>query len=82
MVDSHDGYFICVPFRSSICHENAFLFKTTSQSTRARSGLDYTKIIIIDNDDYIDAASPAIIKQKEYTEMTVNLQRIVSEVLA
>lgn len=41
LIDKHDGYFICVPFRSSITHGNAFLFKSTTRSQRTKSGLDY-----------------------------------------
>jgi len=81
LIDSHDGYFICVPFRSSIRHNNAFLFKGTARSKQSLSGLDYSKIVIISNDDYIDSVSTAVIDQDEYNEMMVNLQQIVTEVL-
>lgn len=27
LIDTHDGFFICVPFRSSINHKYAFFFK-------------------------------------------------------
>ena len=45
LIDSHDGFFICVPFRSSINHKNAFFFKGTARSQRTKSGLDYSKIV-------------------------------------
>lgn len=54
LIDTHEDYFICVPFRSSITHNTAFLFKNTQRSKRSRSGLDYTKMALIKNLDYID----------------------------
>ena len=51
LIDTHCDYFICVPFRSNIGHNNAYLFKGTKRSKRSRSGLDYSKIAII-KDNY------------------------------
>jgi len=79
LIDSHDGYFICVPFRSSIGHKNAFLFTGTVRSRKTKSGLDYSKIAIIKNSNYLDSDTTAVIDQDEYTEMIKNLPTIVSE---
>lgn len=89
LIDTHSDYFICVPFRTTIKHNNAFLF---TQSTRTpnppsattqilRPGLDYSKILIIRNTDidYLDYASPATVDPGEYREMEQNLPMIVSE---
>ena len=81
LIDSHAGYFICVPFRSNISHKNAYLFKNSARSRKMRSGLDYSKTVIISNPDYIDSSANAVVDQDEYKEMMVNLPRIVSEVL-
>ena len=45
LIESHYGYFICVPFRTNIRHKNAFLFTNTKRSKKYASGLDYSKII-------------------------------------
>ena len=82
LIDTHDDYFICVPFRSSINHNNAYFFKRTVRSKKTRSGLDYSKIIIIQNPDYIDSATPAVVDQDEYNEMTTHLQQIVKEAVS
>lgn len=79
LIDSHEGYFICVPFRSSITHQNAYLFTGTARSKQSKSGLDYSKIVIIQNSDYIDSKNAAVVDQDEYNEMMANLPRIVSE---
>lgn len=80
LIESHDGYFICVPFRSSIGHKNAFLFTGTNRSKKARSGLDYSKIVLIKDSNYLDATATVIIDQDEYAEMIRNLSTIVQEV--
>lgn len=77
LIDSHDDYFICVPFRSSIGHKNAFLFTGTARSKKSKSGLDYSKIAIIKDIDYFDSTATAIVDQDEYNEMMKNLPTIV-----
>ncbi len=69
LIDTHDDFFICVPFRSNISHKNAFLFTNTARSEKSKSGLDYSKIIIIQNSDYIDSLTPAIVDHYEYLEI-------------
>ncbi|NBJ94146.1 type III toxin-antitoxin system TenpIN family toxin [Parablautia muri] len=53
LVQSHYGYFICIPYRSHINHKYAFRFKKSIRSKRANSGLDYSKIVIIKKGEYI-----------------------------
>lgn len=80
LIASHDDYFICVPFRSSIGHKNAFLFTETARSKKSKSGLDYSKTAIIKDTEYLDATTKAIIDQDEYTgtkkQLCANLSRI------
>lgn len=68
LIESHDDYFICVPFRSSIGHKNAFLFTDTIRSKKTKSGLDYSKISIIKDTNYFDSNTAAIVDQDEYAE--------------
>lgn len=82
LVESHDGYFICVPFRSSITHNNAYIFTSTARSLRTRSGLDYSKSVIIENADYIDSTTTAIVDSDEYSEMMANIEQITREVIS
>ena len=81
LIDIHADYFICVPFRTNITHKNAYLFKNSVRSRTNRSGLDYSKTVIICNPGYLDSSANAVVDQDEYKEMMVNLPRIVSEVL-
>lgn len=80
LIDSHEDYFICVPFRSGIRHKNSFLFSDTKRSKRINSGLDYSKIVIIKEPGYLDSTTAAIVDQDEYNEMIKNLPTIVREV--
>ena len=47
LVDLHTDYFLCIPFRSNINHNNAYMFKNTARSIKSKSGLDYSKMVII-----------------------------------
>jgi len=47
LFQTHYDYYICVPYRTEISHKYAFHFKKTKRSKLHKSGLDYTKIIII-----------------------------------
>ena len=81
LVNYMDDLFLCIPFRSHISHNYAYHFKNSNRSKRCRSGLDYTKIALIKNDDYIDGDTPAVVDQDEYKETIQNLDRIVREVI-
>lgn len=77
LIDTHDDYLICIPYRSNINHKNAYLFKNSIRSRQARSGLDFSKIVLIKNPNYIDEKK-AIIDRDEYTETMSNLPIIAS----
>ena len=68
-------------FRSSINHNNAYIFKETRRAKRTRSGLDYSKTVVIQNDEYIDSTKTAVVDQDEYAELMKNLILIDREVL-
>lgn len=81
LIETHSEFLICVPFRTSINHPNAFHFKGTKRSLKSHSGLDYSKSVIIKNNDYIDSKAHAVVDQDEYRELMRNLPTIVNEVL-
>ena len=80
LFQSHYDYFICVPFRTEISHTYAYHFKNSKRSKNHKSGLDYTKIIIINKSEYIDNVG-ALVDQDEYTETVSNIKRIKREAL-
>ena len=73
--------FICISYRTEINHEYAFHFVNTARAKAHKSGLDYSKIVIIEKTNYIDTAG-AIIDKDESNETMVNLERIKKEALA
>jgi len=81
MIDLHEDYLICIPFRSAIPHKNAFLFTGTQRSRRSRSGLDYSKVVLIKDSVYLDSAH-AVVDQDEYREAMRNMPQIVREIAA
>ena len=80
LIEYIDDLFICVPFRSHVPHKYAYHFKSSARSRQHRSGLDYTKVILIRNPVYLDTVTPAVVDQDEYKEVIQNLPRIVQEV--
>lgn len=80
LIDTHSDYLICVPYRSSVNHKNAFLFKGTERAKRTKSGLDYSKIVLIQNPNYIDSSAKPVIDRDEYKETIQHLPKIVKEV--
>lgn len=75
LIQSKYGYFICIPYRSHINHKYAFRFRTSQRSRKSKSGLDYSKIIIITNSDYI-RENDAIVDKDEYNETVSNIELI------
>ena len=80
LFQTHYDYFICIPYRTEINHPYAFHFTTTERSKVHKSGLDYSKIVIIAKTKYIDSAD-AIIDKDEFKETMVNLERVKKEAL-
>ena len=54
LIQTHYDYFICIPFRSRVNHKYCYHFKDSERSRRGKSALDYSKVAIINNSDYID----------------------------
>lgn len=78
LIQSHYDYFICIPYRTEISHGYSYKFTSSQRSSAHKSGLDYTKIVIVSNKDYIEA-SDALVDNDEYLETIQNIKRIVRE---
>lgn len=78
LIQTHYDYFICIPYRSEISHKYAFKFHNTKRSQKHKSGLDYTKIVIVKKHEYISTES-AMIDKDEYIKTVRNISRIVKE---
>ena len=80
MIEFHD-YYICIPYRTNVLHTNAYHFKNSKRSRSHKSGLDYSKITIIKNKDYIEN-QPATIDKDEYNETMIHIDKIVAEAIS
>ena len=66
-----------IPFRTNIPHNNCYKFKSTSRPTQSVTGLDFTKAVIVNDDNYIGGA--ARINDMEYTELDTNYHIIIKQ---
>ena len=64
-------YYICLPYRTEIRHNQAYFFKDSKRSEKHRSGLDYSKMLIVKNPEYL-GTEDAIIDQDEFKETSIN----------
>ncbi len=61
-------------------HNNAYIFKNTKRSKKSRSGLNYSKVILIKDCKYL-SSDIAIVDQDEYNEAMINMPKIVNDVI-
>jgi len=77
---THYDFFIAIPYRTEISHTYSYRFKTSARSRKHKSGLDYTKIVILGKTAYLDNKE-AMIDRDEYKETIRNISRIKREAL-
>ena len=53
-IEVFEDFTICIPFRSHISHNYAYLFTSTKRSKESRSGLDYTKMVLVNDETFYD----------------------------
>ncbi len=58
------GKLFCVPLRSKITHPHAYF---TNKKTR--SGIDYSKAVVIDDINYIDNSTKVFLRQDEFDKL-------------
>ena len=76
------GFYICIPYRSNVAQpNNAYMLRTRRNSTRQNPGLDYSKIVIIKEESYIDDAI-AVIDTDNYVNTVTHIERIKNDALS
>lgn len=78
LVETHYDFYICLPYRTHINHKYSFRFRTSVRSRSNRSGIDYTKMIIVRDQSYISNI-PSTVDQDEYRETMQNINVIVND---
>ena len=66
-IDYLKGCYVCVPFRTEMKHNNGYRFKFSTRSKEHQSGLDFSKLVIVSNKEYIGESSTVDID--EYKEL-------------
>ena len=70
--------FVAAPFRTNIKHENSFKFEGCKRNKFGTSGIDYSKILIIEDSNYIGEASR--IDYDEHSILVKNIVTIATEI--
>ena len=74
MLELND-YYICIPYRSEMRHNHGYKFTKSKRSIKSQSGLDYTKIVIVKNIEYLSKLN-AVIDADEFKETVENIGKI------
>ncbi len=74
-----EDIFVCVPYRTEIHHKYSYRFKNSVRAQQHKSGLDFSKAVIISNFNYISSAS-AVIDSDEFYETMKNITLIANKV--
>lgn len=79
LIQSQYDYFIAIPYRSNITHKYCYRFRYSKRSQRTHSGLDYTKMVIIKESDYLGSVT-AVVDSDEYKETRDKIDYIKKDV--
>ena len=58
------GRLFCIPLRSNVDHPHAFF-----TNKKAKCGVDYSKAVVITDEDYIDRTRKAYLRPNEYKKL-------------
>jgi len=81
LVETHYDFYICLPFRTHIQHRYAYRFRNSARSRSNKSGIDYTKMVIIKDSSFI-SNTPSTVDQDEYKETMQNIHIIINDAVA
>lgn len=66
-----------LPFRTHIRHNNCYKFSNTGRETDSATGIDFTKVVIVNNENYI--GKETYIDDKEYIELSRKCYFIINK---
>lgn len=70
--------YVCVPFRSDMRHHNGYEFRNYDRNKHIRSGLDFSKLIILEDETYFDCVGGVDeIERKEFYDNIVMIHHQV-----
>lgn len=62
-----NNFRFAIPLRTNIRHSYCYKFKTSDRKTESKTGIDFSKAVIIDNDNFL--GEKTYINNKEYVEL-------------
>ena len=62
-----DNHLFAIPFRTNMNHKYGYKFKKTDRYTHLTTGLDFTKVVLVDDTSLL--GNDATIDDKEYLEL-------------
>lgn len=71
---------LCIPYRTEMNHTNGYRFKSSKRSSAHKSGLDYSKMVILGDASYLEQ-TPVTIDKDEYNETIRNIEKIKKGVI-
>ena len=81
LIETHYDFYICLPYRTHVNHGYAFRFRRSLRSRSNRSGIDYSKMVIVRDQSYISNV-PSTVDQDEYRETMQSINIIVNDAVA
>lgn len=75
-----DGLTFALPFRTNISHNYCFAFKKTGKKSNNKTGIDFTKAIILNKEEYI--GKEAFIDLLEFKEVKTNENLIINRFIS
>ena len=66
-----------IPFRTNLRHNSCYKFKKSTRQTETVTGLDYSKVVIVNDNAYIGES--ARVNDLEYNELDANFYIIMTQ---
>lgn len=76
LIIQNKEYYICIPFRTEMRHRNGYHFRNSERSKEHKSGLDYSKMVIVTDVSRYLAQTTSLIDSDELAEARDNSTRI------
>lgn len=75
---TNKNYYVCVPFRTYLNHNQGFHFYPKPLPSKQNPGIDYSKMVIITNNKYI--GNPTLIDGNQMARFNANIATIQQEI--
>ncbi len=77
LTDFFPNIFICIPYRSNIKHKYSYKFVGSKRSLVNESGLDFSKMVLIQEEKFLENLKEESLDKDEYLETIKNISKIL-----